>query len=166
VGAPFLAEIRIFGFNFPPYGWALCNGQILPIAQNTALFSLLGTYYGGDGTKTFALPNFQGRVPLHVGSGFDLGQAGGEESHALTVGELPSHTHTPVASPNGPDKPAPGGNYWSSSSGILPYAAAANSTMPSGAIAPAGGGQLHQNLSPYLVLNFCIALQGTYPSRN
>jgi microcystin-dependent protein len=166
VATPYLAEIRIFSFNFAPKGWASCNGQLLPINQNQALFSLLGTTYGGDGRTNFALPNFQGRVPLHVGNGLNLGQSGGEENHTLIVSEMPAHTHTPVASSNNPDQPGPGGNFWASNTTVLPYAAPFNSTMIPAAIGSAGGSQPHQNLSPLLVFNMCIALQGIYPTQN
>jgi microcystin-dependent protein len=166
MASPFIAEIRIFGFNFPPRGWALCNGQLLPISQNQALFAILGTTYGGNGVTTFALPNFQGRAPLHVGTGFNLGQSTGEETHTLIVSEMPAHTHVPVGSSNGPTQAGPGGGFWSSNSGNTPYAAASNSSMAQGAIGTAGGSQPHQNLSPLLVLNICIALVGIFPSRN
>lgn len=166
MATPFIAEIRIFSFNFPPKGWAMCNGQLLPISQNQALFAILGTTYGGNGITTFALPNLQGRVPLHVGNNFNLGQSMGEETHTLIVSEMPTHTHTPVASSNAPDQAGPAGNFWASNTGSKPYTTPSNSSMAPGAIGVAGGSQPHQNLSPLLVLNICIALQGIFPSRN
>ena len=162
---PFLGEIRIFSFGFPPKGWALCNGQLLPINQNQALFSILGTTYGGDGRVNFALPNLQGRVPVYAGNGINLGQSSGEQAHTLSISELPAHTHTPVGNPSNANAGNPTGNLWASlsSGGYLPTA---NTTMNPASILPAGGNQPHDNMSPYLVLNFCIALQGIFPSRN
>lgn len=161
---PFLGEIKIFSFNFPPKGWAFCNGQLLPINQNQALFAILGTTYGGNGTTTFALPNLQARVPMHVGNGINLGQVGGEASHTLTIQELAQHTHIPssggAASSPDPANSLPGQNASQSF-----YAAAPNTTMNLQDIQPAGGSQPHNNMSPYLVLVFCIALQGIFPSR-
>ncbi len=162
---PFLGEIRIFSFNFPPKGWALCDGQLLPINQNQALFSILGTTYGGDGRQTFGLPNLQGRVPVHTGNGITLGQNGGEQSHTLSISELPAHTHTPVGSPSNASSASPAGNVWASLSNGG-YSPAPNVSMNASSILPAGGGQPHENMSPYLVLNFCIALQGIFPSQN
>jgi microcystin-dependent protein len=166
MGTPFLSEIRIVSFNFAPKGWALCNGQLLPINQNQALFSLLGTTYGGNGQTTFALPNLQGRTPNHVGSGFTLGEAGGEIAHTLNISELPAHTHTPLGNQTNPaSSSSAGGNLW----GFVPndYAANSNgSAMNPACVTPTGGNQPHQNMSPYLVLNFIIALQGIFPSQN
>jgi microcystin-dependent protein len=163
---PFLGEIKIMGFNFPPVGWAMCNGQILPLSQNTALFSLLGTTYGGNGTSNFALPNLQGNVPLHRSGDFPQGATGGETTHTLNISELGAHSHPMmgVASPNGTQRTI---------TGNLPGATNANlySTTPSGLMDPnavtpsVSGGQPHNNLQPYLVLNFCIALQGVFPAR-
>ena len=169
---PFVAEIRIFGFNFPPTGWAFCNGQILPISQNTALFSLLGTTYGGDGKTTFALPDMEGSAPMHPGQGQglslrDLGEIGGAETVTLLQSEIPVHTHTLR------------GNNTPAESGIPTGAAIARQTfnlfqtnssanitqMAPQALAPAGGSLPHNNMQPYLVLNFCIALQGVFPAR-
>jgi microcystin-dependent protein len=166
VAEPFLGQISIFSFNFAPRGWALCNGQLLPINQNQALFSILGTTYGGDGRTNFGLPDFRGRVPLHVSNGVNLGERAGEESHTLTTSEMPAHTHTPVGSSNTPNQAGPAGGFWPTNSGTSPYAASSNSTMAAGAIAPAGGSQPHRNLSPFLTLSFAIALQGIFPSRN
>jgi microcystin-dependent protein len=166
MATPFLGEIRVFTFNFAPKGWALCNGQILPINQNQALFALLGTMYGGDGRTTFALPNLQGRVPLHADSvNYYQGATGGEENHTLNLAELPTHTHPAVASSNPADQAGPAGNFWALESANA-YSGAANSTMDPATIQAIGGSQPHVNLSPYLTLNFCIALQGIFPSRN
>ncbi len=165
MSTPFLGEIKIFSFNFPPKGWAFCNGQLLPINQNQALFSLLGTTYGGDGQTNFALPNLQGRVPFHIGSGFTQGQSGGEENHTLILPELPAHTHSPVGSSNAANAVSPTGNVWASlNSGA--YSATPNTTLNPASVTNTGGSQPHSNMSPYLVLNFCIALQGIFPSRN
>jgi microcystin-dependent protein len=160
---PFIGEIKLISFNFPPKGWAFCNGQLLAINQNQALFSILGTTYGGDGRITFALPNLQARSPLHFGNGFSLGQVGGEPSHTLTVNELPAHTHTLQGAPANGDTPIPtslanANNLYSS--------AAPNSALNPASIASTGGSQPHENQSPYLVLNFVIALVGIFPSQN
>jgi microcystin-dependent protein len=163
---PFLGEIKIISFNFPPKGWAFCNGQLLPINQNQALFSILGTTYGGDGRTTFALPDLRARTPLHVGNGFTLGERGGEEAHTLIVGELAAHTHTAIASSNTADQTSPANNYWAVSGTFTVYAASPNETMDPQLVGPIGGSQPHPNLSPYLVLNFVIALVGIFPSRN
>jgi microcystin-dependent protein len=171
---PFVAEIRIFPFNFAPKGWAFCDGQILPLSQNTALFSLLGTTYGGDGKSNFALPNMQGNAPMHPGQGpglslHDLGETSGSDTVTLLESEMPSHPHQMMANafPANLGLPSPtaglahsqGGNAWQS---------VANQNivqMSDNTIAPAGGDQPHNNLMPYLTLNFCIALQGVYPPR-
>jgi microcystin-dependent protein len=164
---PFLSEIKIVSFNFPPKGWAFCNGQLLPINQNQALFSLLGTTYGGDGRVNFALPNLQGRVSIHMGSGFTLGQVGGETAHTLALSELPTHAHLPSGSSNSASAGSPAGNLWATDiSGADPYSASVNASMNPAGVLPAGGSQPHSNLSPYLVLNFIIALQGIFPSQN
>jgi microcystin-dependent protein len=165
MGEPFLAEIRIISFNFAPKGWALCNGQLLPINQNQALFSLLGTNYGGNGTTNFALPNLQGRVPFHFGGGFSLGQTGGEATHTLTTPELPAHNHLAMASSSNADQVNPSGNFWAKGAASA-YSAASNDAMSPASLANAGGSQPHENMSPFLVLNFVIALQGIFPSRN
>ena len=174
---PFVAEIRIFPFNFAPKGWAFCDGQILPLSQNTALFSLLGTTYGGDGKSNFALPNLQGNAPMHPGQGpglslHDLGETGGSDTVSLLESEIPAHTHSPncidgprlggqVGLPNGAllakTGGAPANSYTANLAGLQPM----NGSM----IAPAGGDQPHNNMQPYLTLNFCIALQGVYPPR-
>jgi len=170
---PFLSEIKMFSFGFAPRNWALCNGQLLPINQNQALFSLLGTTYGGNGQTTFALPNLQGRIPLHSGQGFTLGQAGGETAHTLTQSELPAHIHTMKCSDASGDTvpPATGGgqhNIWAQTT-QQPYAAVPpnpNTAMNAASIGNTGGSQPHSNMAPYLVINFCIALIGIFPSQN
>jgi microcystin-dependent protein len=171
---PFVAEIRIFPFNFPPKGWAFCNGQILPLAQNTALFSLLGTTYGGDGKSNFALPDMQGNVPMHPSQGpglslHDLGETGGSQTVTLIESEMPVHSHTMMASGSPGNRATPVGNSISRVVGATPYVPAnpAPATVPlaSEAVTPAGGDQPHNNMQPYLTLNFCIALQGVYPPR-
>ena len=171
---PFLSEIRIMSFSYAPRGWAMCNGQFLPINQNQALFSLLGTTYGGNGQTTFALPNLQGRAPIHFGNSHSLGEQGGEQAHTLTISEIPLHVHdfssnTCVASATanatvGP----PTGNYWANN-GKATYSTGngiANGVMSPQAVSSVGGSQPHTNMQPYLVLNFCIALQGIFPSQN
>jgi microcystin-dependent protein len=162
---PFLGEIRIMSFNYAPKGWALCNGQLLPINQNQALFSLFGTTYGGDGQTTFALPDLRGRVPVHAGNGFTQGQRAGEENHTLTTSEMQAHTHLPQGDSGPANAGTPVGNTWAYQD-AAPYAAAPNVTMNITASGATGGSQPHPNLSPYLALNFCVALQGIFPSRN
>lgn len=164
---PFISEIQIFAFDFAPRGWARCNGQLLPINQNQALFSLLGTTYGGNGQTNFALPNLQGRVPMHIGGGLVQGQTGGEANHTLTIAEMPVHTHQVSGTSATVSQPSPGGNLWANGAQGKSYTnAAANGTMNAGSIGNTGGGQPHENMSPYLTLNICIALQGIFPSRN
>ena len=164
MGQQYLSEIRVMSFNFAPKGWAACNGQLLPINQNQALFSLLGTYYGGDGIRTFALPNLQGRAPLHTGSGYSPGQLGGEQNHTLSIPEIPTHTHTWGATNAAANAPGPSGNLLGAAQ---VYNAGGNLVgMYQGVLANTGGSQPHQNMQPYLTLNFCIALQGIYPSQN
>lgn len=162
---PFLSEIRIVSFNFPPQGWALCNGQSLPINQNQALYSLLGTTYGGDGRTSFALPNLQGQVPIHKGNGHSLGEKGGSTSVTLSTQELPAHTHAVNATNSGGDTTVAAGNYLANFSNGYAPAASLTSMAPS-SVTSTGGGQPHNNAMPYLTLNFCIALQGIYPSPN
>ncbi|MEM7357660.1 MAG: tail fiber protein [Pseudomonadota bacterium] len=169
---PFLAEIRIFGFNFAPRGWAFCDGQILPINQNQSLYSLLGTTYGGDGRTSFALPDLRGRTPIHVGASNGtahlLGQKSGEETHTLSGAEMPQHTHTLKGSTNTPTSPLATNNVWSrgAQNQYAPSAAATNVNMGSQTLLNAGGGQAHDNMMPYLTINFGIALRGLFPSRN
>jgi microcystin-dependent protein len=161
---PYLGEIRIFGFQFPPKGWALANGQLLSIQQNTALFSILGTTYGGNGTSNFALPNLQGTSPIHTGNGFNLGAKAGEANHQLTIAEIPAHTHQVKGSANAADQSSPANNFWAQ--GNNAYNSVFTGVMSPAAIAKAGQSQPHNNMPPYLVLNFAIALQGIFPSRN
>jgi microcystin-dependent protein len=162
---PFLGEIKIVAFNFAPKGWALCNGQLLPINQNQALFSLLGTTYGGNGQVTFALPNLQGRVPVHVGNGIVLGQSSGETAHTLNVTEMPAHNHVPLGAGGAASAAAPSGNLWASQSGSA-YLSSPNTALNPASITSTGGSQPHENMSPYLVLNFVIALLGIFPSQS
>jgi microcystin-dependent protein len=169
---PFVAEIRMFPFNFAPTGWALCDGQLLPISQNTALFSLLGTTYGGDGKSNFALPNLQGCAPMHPGEGpglslHDLGEMSGSDTVTLLQSEIPAHTHTLTAKSSPANRTAPAGNAIARVSGSTPYAPAAAPTaqLADVALVPAGGEQPHNNLQPYLTLSFAIALQGVFPPR-
>jgi len=164
MGTPYLGEIRIFSFNFPPKGWALCNGQTLPINQNQALFAILGTTYGGNGTTTFLLPNLQGRVPVHVGNGISLGQSGGEATHTLIAPEMPVHTHQVFGSSTPANLGDPTGNLWAA--GNAAYNPTPNTTMNPTSLTPFGGNQPHENMSPYLTLTFCIALTGIFPSHN
>ncbi len=163
----FLGEIRLFAFTFAPKGWALCNGQFLPINQNQALFALLGTTYGGDGQQTFALPNLQGRMPVGAGNGFNQGQSAGEETHSLSVSELPAHTHAVAASDAPGASTSPAGQLWArDSGGNTVFSSGKGAVMSPAAIANAGGSQPHQNMMPFLTASFCIALQGIFPSRN
>lgn len=162
---PFLSEIRLMSFNFPPKGWALCDGQLLPINQNQALFSLLGTTFGGDGRVSFALPDLRGRVPIHVGSGHTLGERGGEQAHTLSIVELPTHTHVMNGSSTPAETNVPTGAYLAQVNNA--YTAEANLTaLSSAAVTNAGGSQAHLNMQPFLTLSFCIALQGIFPSPN
>ena len=163
---PFLSEIRIMSFGFPPKGWALCTGQLLPINQNQALFSLLGTTYGGDGRVNFGLPDLQGRAPIHMGSGHTLGERGGEQAHTLSISEIPTHTHTLNATSNTGTAVIAANNLLAASPSQL-YQQPDNNlaAMNPAAIASVGGSQAHLNMQPFLVLNFSIALQGIFPSQ-
>lgn len=163
---PFIGEVKIVSFNFPPKGWAFCNGQLLPINQNQALFSILGTTYGGNGQTNFALPNLQGRVPFHFGGGFVLGQAAGEAAHTLIQNEIPAHFHALQASTSAATSNLPSGNTLATPATPLYGPATSPTTLTPTTLASAGGSQPHNNLQPYLVLNFVIALVGIFPSRN
>jgi microcystin-dependent protein len=169
---PFIGEIKWVAFNFAPRGWALCDGQLLPINQNQALFALLGTTFGGDGRTTFALPDMRGRTPIHVGQGpglsqYVLGQEGGEESHTLTVSEIPWHDHPAMASNAEATAVSPAANVFAAKSRVPLYGPGpANIDMSASAIVAAGGSQPHNNMPPYITLNCVIALQGIFPSRN
>ncbi len=170
---PFVAEIRIFPFNFAPHGWAFCDGQILPLSQNTALFSLLGTTYGGNGKSNFALPNLQGSAPMHPGQGpglslHDLGETGGSETVTLLESEIPSHSHNLMSLPAPANRTSPVDNSIARATGATPYLAPAGAplvSMADTALSPNGNDQPHNNMMPYLTLNFCIALQGVFPPR-
>ena len=167
----YLGEIRMFAGNFAPAGWALCNGQLLSLSANTALFSILGTTYGGNGTSTFALPNLQGRVAIHAGTGFStyvLGQQGGTENVTLITNQIPVHNHGVNCNTSGGTQASPASGYPAveSTGTSLDYAAASNGTMNPAMIGNAGGGQPHTNIQPYLTVNFIIALQGIFPARN
>jgi microcystin-dependent protein len=165
---PFLSEIRVVSFGFPPKGWATCDGQLLPINQNQALFSLLGTTFGGDGRVNFALPDLRSRVPIHVGDGHGLGERGGEQAHTLLISEIPSHTHAVAASSSATGGNSnPTGRYLGGGNNVYaaPGAGALTSLRPD-AVTTVGGSQAHQNMQPFLTLIFCIALQGIFPSPN
>jgi microcystin-dependent protein len=165
MSTPYLSEIKVMSFGFAPKGWALCNGQLMPINQNQALFSLLGTNYGGDGIRTFGLPNLQGRTPMHVGNGHVLGEQSGEQNHTLAISELPVHGHTWSATNAAANAPGPTGNLLG---GAQEYNSSGSNAVPmySGVLSIVGGSQPHLNMQPYLTLNFCIALQGIFPSQN
>jgi microcystin-dependent protein len=165
---PYIGEIRMVGFSFAPKGWSFCAGQTLQISQNAALFSLLGTTYGGNGQTTFNLPDLRGRTALGVGTqngnSINWGEIAGQEQHTLTIPEMPSHTHTPMASSASPNATSPSGNFWASNIGQ--YSSGTETTLAPNAIALNSGGQAHENRSPYLVINFIIALVGIFPSRS
>jgi len=163
---PFLAEVRIVGFNFAPRGWAFCDGQILPINQNQSLYSLLGTTYGGDGRTSFALPDLRGRTPMHVGNGHQQGQKSGEENHTLAANEMPQHSHQQVATSTSAAASTPGGNRLAATTDNIYGAKSGTGSLNAAATINSGGGQAHENMQPYLAVNFCIALQGLFPSRN
>ncbi|WP_286966995.1 phage tail protein [Flavobacterium sp. UBA4854] len=169
MATPYLGEIRIMSFNFAPKGWTLCNGQFLPINQNQALFSLLGTMYGGNGQTTFALPNLKGRIPIHFGNGHTIGDQGGEEAHTVSVSELPQHTHILQAKTDSVSTNVPGSlNSLANTAPNLVYSGQSQNftSMNSGSLKSVGGSQPHLNMQPFLTLNFCISLQGIFPSQN
>lgn len=169
---PFLAEIRIVGFNFAPRGWALCDGQILPINQNQSLYSLLGTTYGGDGRTSFALPDIRGRVPVHVGDSqsgginYQQGQKTGEESHTLLTSEMAQHSHTVQGTSTPANQAVPTSSLLAATNNGKPYSSVSSGNLGASSITNAGGSQAHENMQPSLAMNFCIALQGLFPSRN
>lgn len=162
---PFLGEIRLMSFVLPPNGWAACNGQLLPINSNQALFALLGTTYGGNGQTTFALPDLQGRVPIHVGAGHVIGEQGGEQTHTLTAAEMPTHTHrvrASTASSGGTSNPS--GGYLGAANNVY-RSAGTTTSLSAETVTSTGGSQAHTNLQPYLTVSYCIALQGIFPSQ-
>ncbi len=163
---PFLSEIRIMSFVFAPKGWALCNGQLLPINQNQALFSLLGTTFGGDGRVNFALPDLQGRTPIHVGSGHTLGERGGQPAHTLSIAELPEHAHVLSATSANATTAAPSGGVYGKTLQLAYTGPTQLVAMAPTSVTNVGGSQAHLNMQPFLTLNFCIALQGIFPSPN
>lgn len=163
---PFLSEIRIMTFNFAPKGWAMCNGQLMPINQNQALFSLLGPTFGGDGRVNFALPDLRGRTPIHVGSGHTLGERGGEQAHTLSIAELPQHAHLLNANSGAGNSANPNGSVLSKASANTYGPPTALTSMNPASTTATGGSQAHLNMQPFLTLTFCIALQGIFPSPN
>lgn len=166
---PFIGEIRLFSFGTVPRGWAPCNGQIMQVNTNQALFTVLGNRFGGDGKDTFALPDLRGRTPVDVSPEYPIGTAGGEAEHTLTINEIPEHTHEAYGdsgAANAPLKPSPSGNVWGTTAASRPiYASSSNVKMNPEAIGSAGGGQAHNNMQPYTAVSFCIALQGIYPPK-
>jgi microcystin-dependent protein len=166
VSEPFLGEIRMFSANFAPRGWALCNGQLLPINQNQALFAILGTTYGGDGRVNFALPDLRGRAPMHVGAGHVLGERGGETAHTLSIAEMPAHQHAVRAAPGSATDTAPGGNLVAPQRRNETFSNAPDALAGGGTVGPAGGSQPHENSQPSTVITYIIALQGIFPSPN
>lgn len=168
MGTPYLGEIKMIPFNFPPKTWAFCDGQQMPINQNQALFSLFGTMYGGNGQTTFALPDLRGRIPMHIGAGFTQGERGGEVAHTLSISEMPTHTHQAQGTSSQGGSFSPDSNIWSSVTGVTPYSTSTSGLqgMLGTAVGLAGGSQPHDNMPPYIVINFCVALVGAFPSRN
>jgi microcystin-dependent protein len=166
MGTPYMGEVKIVSFNFAPKGWAECNGQLLPINQNQALFSLYGTTFGGDGRVNFGLPNLQGRASMHRGAGHLLGETGGQQSHTLTQNEMPAHTHTLTAAGVQGSTGNPTGNFLSSSLDLIYLAPQSLVPLAAGTVGNAGGSQAHENMQPSLVVNFIVALQGVFPSPN
>lgn len=163
---PFIGEIRMFAGNFAPVGWNFCNGAIIPIDQNDALFNLIGTTYGGDGQTTFALPNLQSRVPIHVGPGFALGQSGGAETVTLTVSQIPAHSHVPLCNSGSGTQASPAGGMWAApSTGTIYSNVAPSLAMDPAAVGSSGGSQPHDNMIPFLVVNFILSLFGVFPSQ-
>jgi microcystin-dependent protein len=167
MSSPFIGEIRMFGGNFAPAGWAFCDGSLMPISENDALFNLIGTTYGGDGQSTFALPNLQSRIPIHVGPGFALAQQAGVESVTLTTSQIPAHSHVPQANSSPGTQTGPGNGVWASTSPSLnQYSANAPSlNMDPAAVGPTGGSQPHDNMVPFLAINFILSLFGVFPSQ-
>lgn len=164
MSTPFIGELKLISFTYAPKNWEMSNGQLLSINQNQALFSLLGTYYGGNGIQTFALPNLQGRTPISMGGGFTIGQTGGEETHTLLTAETPAHNHTVSANPGAATSIVPSGNYLAATTAAF-YANGGGATLNSQSVTSVGGSQAHENRQPYLVLNWIIALVGIFPSR-
>jgi microcystin-dependent protein len=162
---PYIGEIRMFGGNFAPVGWAICDGTLIAISQNSALFNLIGTTYGGDGQNTFALPDLRSRVPIHQGAGFTLAQKGGAETVVLNASQIPAHTHIPVGSSTDGTTQTAAGNVWANWTGSQCSDQPPNGLMDSGALSPAGGSQAHDNMAPFLAVNFIISLFGVFPSQ-
>lgn len=166
MSSPFVGEIRMFAGNFAPVGWAFCQGQLLPISENDVLFNLIGTTYGGDGQNTFALPNLASRIPVHVGPGFALGQAAGAESVTLTTSQIPAHSHVPASTDTVGNQASPAGGVWAAlGSGTIYTDPPANTAMAASALNPSGGSQPHDNMVPFLCVNFIISLFGIFPSQ-
>jgi microcystin-dependent protein len=164
---PYLGEIALCSFDFPPKGWAFCDGTLLNIDNSTkALFSLIGNRYGGDGIKTFALPDLRGRIPFGAGKTISVGQSGGEEKHHLTISEMPRHTHSVYGGQGAADQPSPANNYWAGNTGMSPFSDTYDTTLAKGAISEWGSDQAHENMPPFQALNFVIALRGEFPSDN
>jgi len=166
MSSPFIGEIRMFAGNFAPVGWAFCNGAIIPIDQNDALFNLIGTTYGGDGQTTFALPNLQSRVPIHVGPGFALGQTGGAETVTLTTSQIPAHSHVPQGTTATGNSQSPANGVWAASALTQFSPSPPDASMDPAALGSSGGSQPHDNMIPFLVINFILSLFGIFPSQS